>query len=166
MSLGGFLASSLYAAAIVLASACALVGAPAAVRAAPQTAARAGADTGTALWLPGGPAVGVSGGMSTVLSGGGTLQDTVVSLAIGHSSYQIPVDALPYLGHGLDPGLFNTADLLAAEKSGKLAIQLSYAGQLPSIPGVTITSSGGGTAMVTSPNPPIRHSPPRWPAST
>jgi hypothetical protein len=56
------------------------------------------------------------------------------------------VDALPYLGHGLDPGLFNTANLLAAEKSGKLAIQLSYAGQLPSIPGVTITSSGGGTA--------------------
>ena len=138
--------------AIVLASACALAGAPAvagasaAVRAAPQTAARADSDPGPALWLPGGPAVGVSGGTSTVLSGGGTLQDTLVSLAIGDNSYQIPVDALPYLGHGLDPGLFNTADLLAAEKSGKLAIQLSYAGPLPSIPGVTITSSGGGTA--------------------
>jgi len=84
--------------AIVLASACALAcapalaGASAAVRAAPQTAARAGSDTGPALWLPGAPAVGVSGGTSTVRSGGGTLQDTLVSLAIGDSSYQIPVD--------------------------------------------------------------------------
>ena len=121
--------------AIVLASACVLAGATGAARAAPQTAARAGSDTGPALWLPGGPAVGVSGGTSTVLSGGGTLQDTLVSLAIGDSSYQIPVDALPYLGHGLDLGLFNTADLLAAEKSGKLAIQLSYAGQLVTLTG-------------------------------
>src|SRR5271170_1629538 len=135
--------------AIVLASACGLVGAAAAVRAAPQAAAHASAGTagtGPALWLPGGPGIEVSGGTSTVMSSGGTLPDTLVSLAIGSSSYQIPVDALPYLGHGLDPGLFNTANLLAAERSGKLAIQLSYAGQLPSIPGIMITSSGGGTA--------------------
>ena len=147
--------------AIVLTSACALAGAAAVVRAAPQTpapqtpasqtmasqtAARGGAGPGSALWLPGGPAIEASGGTNTVLSGGGSLRDTMMSLAIGGSSYQIPVDALPYLGHGLDPALFNTADLLTAEKSGQLAIQLSYTGQLPSIPGVTITSSGGGTA--------------------
>jgi hypothetical protein len=98
--------------AIVLASACALAGGAAAVRAAPQAPAQASAGTagtglagtGPSLWLPGGPAIEVSGGTSMVVSGGGTLQDTLVSLAIGSSSYQIPVDALPYLGHGLEPG--------------------------------------------------------------
>jgi hypothetical protein len=95
MFLGGSLRHRYLLPAVVLESACALVGAATSVRAAPQTAAsqisaeqisaRAGADPGPALWLPGGPTVEVSSGM--VLSRGGTLQDTLVSLAIGSSSY-------------------------------------------------------------------------------
>ena len=85
-------------------------------------------------------------GTAAVQPGGSTLSDTVVSLTAGGVSYAIPVDALPYFGHGLSPALFDTGSLPAREKSGRLPVRLSYRGQAPAVPGITITSSGGGTA--------------------
>ena len=130
----------------MLASACALVGAPAAVRAARKPRHVPRLTRARAMAPRRGRGRGVRRHQHGAVRAAARCRTRWCRSLSAHSSYQIPVDALPYLGHGLDPGLFNTADLLAAEKSGKLAIQLSYAGQLPSIPGVTITSSGGGTA--------------------
>jgi hypothetical protein len=59
---------------------------------------------------------------------------------------KIPFDALPYLGRGLDPDLFQITALEGAERGGRLPVRLSYQGTLPRLPGVTITRAGGGTA--------------------
>jgi hypothetical protein len=94
------------------------------------------AVTGT----PGGPRAG------TVLPGRPALAGTLVSLPIGGASYEVPVDALPYLDHGLDPSLFDLSALAGREAGGRLPVQLAYAGPRPALPGVTITRSGGGVA--------------------
>ena len=63
----------------------------------------------------------------------------------GHVS-EVPVDALPFLGRGLDPGLFSVAALQRAEHEGRLPVRVSYRGRLPSLPGVTITHVAAGEA--------------------
>jgi hypothetical protein len=63
----------------------------------------------------------------------------------GHLS-EVPADALPFLGRGLDPALFSVAALQRAEHGGRLPVRVSYRGQVPSLPGVTITSAAAGTA--------------------
>ena len=63
----------------------------------------------------------------------------------GHLS-EVPADALPFLGRGLDPALFSLAALRRAEHGGRLAVRVSYRGQVPSLPGVTITRAAAGTA--------------------
>ena len=75
---------------------------------------------------------------------GGT--DSLLGLRLRGGSYEIPADALPYLGHGLDPGLFSLANLQREEKSGRLPVTISYTAARPGLPGVTITRSGGGSA--------------------
>ena len=72
--------------------------------------------------------------------------DSLLSLRMGGTSYEIPADALPYLGHGLDPSLFSLANLQRQEKSGRLPVTISYTATRPSLPGVTVTRSGGGSA--------------------
>jgi hypothetical protein len=68
------------------------------------------------------------------------------TLTIGGATYAFPAAAMPYLGRGLDPSLFNLNELAVAESGGRLPVQVHYTGRLPSLPGVTITGSGGGTA--------------------
>src|SRR5262249_33197774 len=70
----------------------------------------------------------------------------VFSLQAGGKALLIPADAVPYLGRGLAPGLFDVASLRRAESGGRLPVQVSYAGRQPRLPGVTITRSGGGRA--------------------
>jgi hypothetical protein len=79
-----------------------------------------------------------------VRKAGGT--DSLLSLRLGGISYEIPADALPYLGHGLDPGLFSLANLQREEKSGRLPVTISYTSSRPRLPGVTVTRWGGGSA--------------------
>ena len=79
-----------------------------------------------------------------VRKAGGT--DSLLSLRLDGASYEIPADALPYLGHGLDPGLFSLANLQREEKSDRLPVTISYTGTRPSLPGVSVTRWGGGTA--------------------
>lgn len=134
---------------LALVGAVALSGAVSAAGTAKAKAAPAptGAAADRTLWLPGGPAVTVAGsGVAAIKPGGSTLSDTLVSLMAGGVSYAIPVDALPYFGHGLSPALFDTGSLIASEKSGRLPVRLSYQGRVPAVPGVTITSSGNGEA--------------------
>jgi len=63
----------------------------------------------------------------------------------GHLS-EVPADALPFLGRGLDPALFSLAALRRAEHGGALPVRVSYRGPVPSLPGVTITHAAAGTA--------------------
>jgi hypothetical protein len=70
----------------------------------------------------------------------------MVRLDLGGKAFQIPADALPYLNRGLSPALFELSSLAGAESAGRLPVQVAYHGRVPRLPGVTITSSRGGTA--------------------
>ena len=72
--------------------------------------------------------------------------DAVIALRVARGRYQIPVDALPYIGHGLDLSLFNLALLERAESAGRLPVRLSFTGAEHSLPGITVTSRTGQTA--------------------
>jgi len=71
---------------------------------------------------------------------------SIISLSSGRVFEDIPSDALPYLGRGLDPSLFDLAALRLAEAGGRLPVRVSFAGRRPALPGVTITRAGRGTA--------------------
>jgi hypothetical protein len=46
----------------------------------------------------------------------------------GHIS-EVPSDALPFLGQGLDPALFSVSALRRAERGGRLPVRVSYRGR-------------------------------------
>ncbi len=56
-------------------------------------------------------------------------------MTLGGRTYVVPADALPYLGRGLDPGLFDIASLLRDQAGGRLPVEVRYAGRVPSLPG-------------------------------
>jgi hypothetical protein len=72
--------------------------------------------------------------------------DSLVSLHHGGVTETIPSDALPYLGHGLDPSLFDLAALQRAEAGGRLPLRVTYQGSRPDLPGLTVTSAAQGSA--------------------
>jgi hypothetical protein len=76
----------------------------------------------------------------------GSASTGLIGLRVGGQAYEIPADALPYLGNGLDLTLFNVTALQHAETSGRLPVRVSFAGAQPGLPGVTVTTSGRGTA--------------------
>ena len=47
----------------------------------------------------------------------------------------------------MDPGLFQPRTLAAAEPGDRLLVRVTHARPVPALPGVRITSSGGGTAL-------------------
>ena len=76
-----------------------------------------------------------------VLSGKGT---ALVSIRLGSLTEEMPAEALAYLGRGLDPSLFNIGALQRAETSGRLPVDITFAGRQRALPGVTVTRSGPG----------------------
>jgi hypothetical protein len=74
------------------------------------------------------------------------LAGPLISLIIGGSTYEIPAVAMPYLGRGLSPDLFDLSALMSKERAVRLPVRVSYRMRRPALPGVTITSSGAGTA--------------------
>ena len=70
----------------------------------------------------------------------------LVTMALGGTTYVVPADAVPYLGRGLSPGLFDIASLLHDQPGGRLPVEVRYAGRVPSLPGISITSAAHGTA--------------------
>jgi len=69
-----------------------------------------------------------------------------LALSLGGTAYDIPQVALPYLGHGLAPDLFQVSSLLRAETASRLPVTVSYRGHVPLLPGVRITRARSGTA--------------------
>jgi hypothetical protein len=84
-----------------------------------------------------------SRGYAVIPAGTGLSAETM-SITLGGRSYEIPDAAFPYLGHGLDPSLFDAAKL---PRTGRLPVTITYSGtSAPALPGVTITSTRVGTA--------------------
>lgn len=71
----------------------------------------------------------------------------LVGLDLGGTVLAIPRVALPFLGHGLAPGLFETSALQHVETGGRLPVTVTYQGKVPVLPGMTITRARGGTAQ-------------------
>jgi hypothetical protein len=99
---------------------------------------------GDRLLAEGGPGGGMWHELMAGTSGGINAQ--LVTTVLGGRTYVVPLDALPYLGRGLDPSLFDLASLLHEPTGGRLPLQVRYTGRMPSFPGITITSAGGGKA--------------------
>ena len=76
-----------------------------------------------------------------VLPGQGT---ALVSIRLGSLTEEMPAEALAYLGRGLDPSLFNIGALQRAETTGRLPVDITFAGRQRPLPGVTVTRSGPG----------------------
>ncbi len=70
----------------------------------------------------------------------------LLSLRIGSLTEEIPADALPYVGRGLNPDLFNLGDLERAEGGGRVPLEITFSGRLARLPGVKISHSGRGSA--------------------
>ncbi len=72
--------------------------------------------------------------------------DSVIGLKLGSLTDEIPADALPYLGRGLDPSLFDLTALQRTETTGRLPLRLSFQGKVPALPGVKLTRVAAGSA--------------------
>jgi hypothetical protein len=82
---------------------------------------------------------------SVVLKAPGSgLSTSLVTLRSGSQELVIPWAALPYLGRGLDPRLFEVGALRRAERDGRLPVTVRYTGRRPALPGVTVTSQAQG----------------------
>jgi len=115
--------------------------------------ATAASATGTApLTLINGDRVLVgsaTGGPHTaaVLPGrGSSLATSLMTLRLGAKVFLVPWAALPYLGRGLDPRLFEVSALRHAERDGRLPVTVRYRGHVPALPGITLTRSAAGIA--------------------
>lgn len=70
----------------------------------------------------------------------------MLSLHLASGTFDVPADALPYFGHGLDPSLFNRALLAKHESGGRIPVKVTFAGSRPALPGITIKSQAGRVA--------------------
>jgi hypothetical protein len=103
--------------------------------------------TTPALFLINGARVAVGPRGGVIVSPHQGSGDPVFSLFSCGQAISVPAVALPFIGSGLDPRLFETAALAQAEKDGRLQVQISYHGRLHSLPGVRVTHADHGVAM-------------------
>ncbi|HEY5359720.1 MAG TPA: hypothetical protein VIJ82_18900 [Streptosporangiaceae bacterium] len=109
--------------------------------------ARMGADSRSVLLVTGDRLLVRSGGTRqafAVLPAPGSR--ALTTLRFGSQVMAIPTDALPYLGRGLSPSLFQLSALQRAASGGRLPVRLTFSGRRPAIPGLTVTRSSAGAA--------------------
>ncbi|HEX6854257.1 MAG TPA: S53 family peptidase [Streptosporangiaceae bacterium] len=126
-------------------------GTPAAVTPAAGTPAAGGARpvlliTGARLAMLPGPAGRPVPVLLPPASGSSLASGAMMTMGRAGNTAKVPVAALPFLGRGLDPALFDGAALRRAERGGQLPVQITYPGRVPRLPGVTITHASAGTA--------------------
>ena len=135
---------------MVLAGAAAAAGPPAAAVAASPAAASPAPSAPAArtqqAFLVTGQQVATGPAGVSVRPGGPAGAGQLQELRLGGRTYVLPAAAAAYLSRGLDPSLFEAGALARAEAGGRLPVRVSYAGDAPSLPGVTITSASSGTA--------------------
>jgi hypothetical protein len=66
---------------------------------------------------------------TAVLFPGGRVS-SLIGIGLAGNFDLIPPQAMPYLGRGLDPGLFDVAALAGRERAGRLPVTLAYRGKL------------------------------------
>jgi hypothetical protein len=86
-----------------------------------------------------------SGGLAISLLRANAASADLIGLKLGSLTAEIPADAVPYLGRELDPRLFELSALERAEVGGRLPVRVSFDGNRPALPGMTITSSAAGS---------------------
>ena len=164
---GGLTASLAVAAAAPPAAACPAVAitpaaiTPAAITPAAITPAAVTPAAGAAAAGGARPVLLITGARLAMLPGpAGRLVPVLLPLAFGSSlasgammtmgrsgrTTEVPVAALPFLGRGLDPALFDLAALRRAERDGRLPVRITYQGPVPRLPGVTVTHAAAGIA--------------------
>jgi hypothetical protein len=114
--------------------------------AAASASTRASTVTGpsTAILLNGDRLIPNGSGSYGVIPAGSGFASAVTGFRTGGSTYEVPLAALPYLGRGLDPSLFDIARL---PRDGRLGVTIAYRGtRAPVLPGVTVTSAAAGRA--------------------
>jgi hypothetical protein len=79
--------------------------------------------------------------------GTGALARPLMGFGLAGKSYLVPPQAVPYLGRGLDPSLFDVAALAGRERAGRLPVTVTYGGGVPRLPGVTLTHTASGAAQ-------------------
>jgi hypothetical protein len=77
-------------------------------------------------------------------SPGSGLAGSLVTLGLGSRKLLIPLAALPFVGKGLDPRLFDVGALRRAERDGRLPVTIRSRGLPPTLPGMTVTSRATG----------------------
>ena len=85
----------------------------------------------------------IDGTSTDVKLAGSGFAAAVTELRLAGRQYAVPDAALPFLGHGLDLSLFDTA---ARPGGSTLAVRITYSGAVPRLPGVTIARAAGGVA--------------------
>jgi hypothetical protein len=70
----------------------------------------------------------------------------LAELRMGGRYFVIPLEAMPYIGRGLDLSLFDLASLRHAERAGRLPLTLRYRGGPRAVPGITVTRTAAGVA--------------------
>src|SRR5581483_1322169 len=120
--------------------------APAAAGAAVPDAAPGAAASGPLLLVNGDAVTAPQRGPGVITPFGHGLAGSVLRLSVAGKSYAIPAAAVPYLGRGMTPSLFEMSLLARRERAGRLPVEVGYTGRVPQLPGITITSSGDGIA--------------------
>ena len=92
-------------------------------------------------------ATGRNGATPAIIPAGRGLAAMVETLRLGSRTLVIPLAALPFIGHGLSPSLFDLSALARAERNGRLPLTLTSRSRLHVPPGVTVTRTGPGAAQ-------------------
>lgn len=70
----------------------------------------------------------------------------LVHLNLAGHAYEMPAAAMPYLGRGLDPSLFDLTALRDAGRAGRLPVRVEHGAGAPTPAGVTVTAAGAATS--------------------
>jgi len=73
--------------------------------------------------------------------------DALIRLTYQGQILEVPTVAVPYLGRGLSPALFELGALRKAESRGRLPVRVSFTGHRPAIPGLTDTRLGAAVTV-------------------
>ena len=135
--------------AVILAAAAALANtvtpAVAVTKRSVTTASAPAGRAGRSVFLVTGQQVTTGAAGVSLRPGGPGSASQFQELQMGGRTYVLPVQAAGYLGRGLALALFEPGALARAESACRLPVRISYSGGVPALPGVTVTSSGGGT---------------------
>ncbi len=99
------------------------------------------------LLINGAQVAGSNEATPAIIPAGHGLAAMAETLRLGSRTLVIPMAALPFIGHGLSPSLFDLSALARAERDGRLPLTLSFSTKFHALPGLTVTRTGPGTAQ-------------------